>query len=153
MTAYVLDSSAMLAWLFSEEGESTVDAALGEGILSTVNLTEVVRRAAQRDYQRIGTLAEELGAIGVTLDARLTPGVAQRAAELIHLSTGEKWDLAVTETYADLGRSRPGGQQRLALGDGICLALAEAHERTALTADIPWKAAEKVWGIPVELIR
>ena len=42
----VLDASALLAYLQRETGADTVRTALGEALISTVNWTEVVQKAA-----------------------------------------------------------------------------------------------------------
>ncbi|MEY9988124.1 ribonuclease VapC [Streptomyces sp. V4I8] len=139
MTTYLLDSSAVLAWLFSEKGAEIVDPALTGGAITTANLAEVVRRAEQRGYLRgPAELTSDLAAVGLAFEETLTEADARRAAALIAAS------------YAERG-SR--GTPALSLGDGICIAVGERLALPVLTADTAWKDLEDLFRTPVTLIR
>ncbi|MDH6133911.1 ribonuclease VapC [Kitasatospora sp. MAA4] len=142
---HVLDSSAVLAWLFQERGEEVVDPVLTGATLTTTNLAEVCRRAEQRGYQRAtADLAEDLVSAGLTLEETVTPADAVRAAELIRLSYDER----------DC-RTRRGEEKTavLSLGDGICIAVAERLGLPAMTSDRAWKDLENLFHTKVVLIR
>ena len=84
MAHCVLDASAVLAWLFGERGERTVDRMLEHAAISTVNLAEVLYRA---DEEGMATeaLQRDLEALGVEIvpfldeDARLLVEVRRTA--------------------------------------------------------------------------
>lgn len=139
MTAYLLDSSAVLAWLFSEKGAETVDPVLTSATVTTVNLAEIVRRAAQRGYLRgADELTSDLAAVGMVFVDAVTEDDARRAASLI------------TASYAERGVR---GTPALSLGDGICIAVGERLELPVMTADTAWKELEALFRTPVALIR
>jgi ribonuclease VapC len=58
---YVLDASALLALVHGEPGAERVRAALGQAVISAINLAEVVGRlastalTADRAWTRLGT--------------------------------------------------------------------------------------------------
>lgn len=136
---HVLDSSAVLAWLFQETGADKVDPALSGSTITTANLAEVVRRAEQRGYLRSSDdLVTDLSAVGLDFEETLLDTDAQRAAELIALS------------YAARG---PRGTAALSLGDGICIAVAERLGLPVMTADTAWKNLDDLFHTKVILIR
>ena len=55
MTRWVLDASALLALLLREPGADKVRAALGEAIMSVVNLAEVISY-----YAKLGSSREDI---------------------------------------------------------------------------------------------
>ena len=111
----VLDSSAILAVVFSEPGSDAILPLLQGGLLSSVNLAEVhtrlLLRGASPDFAWRRIL--DLGCVICYFDDLQ----ARHAAELI-------------------GQTRSFG---LSLGDRACLALALHHKATAYTTDAAWK--------------
>ena len=123
----VLDASALLALLNAEPGAERVAACVPGGVISAVNLAEVV-----------GKLAEAGMAVE---DIRLAlAGLALRIADL-------------DEGLAyDVGLLRPSTRARgLSLGDRACLAQARKSGLPALTADRDWLPLDL--GVEVEAIR
>lgn len=120
MSTYVLDASALLAYLQDEPGAEIVAEAVAEGaVVSTVNLAEVLGSAAELGREP-RDLAEELrrsslldGAIAVE------PFTAVDAVEAARLRRDTR----------RLG---------LSLGDRACIATATRLEAPALTADAAW---------------
>ncbi|MGB9406136.1 MAG: type II toxin-antitoxin system VapC family toxin [Terracidiphilus sp.] len=123
----VLDSSAVLAVIFSEPGGEAVIDLLQGGLLSTVNLTEIHTkllldgRAADHAWNRARSMGLEV--------CFFDEEQARIAAELI-------------------GITRPFG---LSLGDRACLALAIQRKATVYTTDRVWKKLPL--DIEVEVIR
>jgi len=114
----VLDSSALLAFLFREEGAELVAKTIDQSCMSAVNLCEVIGRFTREGHdhekvsRRIATSSIEIVPFGVA-DASL-------AASLV-------------PTTRHLG---------LSLGDRACLALAMSRKLPALTADRVWADIE-----------
>jgi ribonuclease VapC len=139
VTGYLLDSSAVLAWLFSEKGAEIVDPALTGGTVTTANLAEVVRRADQRGYLRSADeLTSGLAAVGLAFEDTLTEADTKRAAALIAASYAER---------------EARGTPALSLGDGICIAVGERLSLPVMTADTAWKDLEDLFHTKVALIR
>jgi len=123
MTSHVIDASAAIAYLLDESGGAAVLPHLPSGLISAVNLTEVVTRLIRSGHDPLR--AHYLGCRVVDHDADL----ADR--------TGRLWPLT-----AHLG---------LSLGDRACLALADREGLPVLTADRAW--AGLAIGVDVRLIR
>ena len=123
----VFDSSALLAISFDEAGAQRAARGLKDGIMSAVNVAEVISR-----YVDQGASEEEarasLQAFG--LDIRPFDETQAMAAGLMRTATQK------------LG---------LSLGDRACLALAVQEGATVFTADRTWAALEL--EVDVELIR
>jgi ribonuclease VapC len=116
----VLDASALLAYLRDEQGADIVaDAIAGGASICTVNLAEVLSRAADR------------GADPAKLARQMTErGLLDGAISVEPLTTADAIEIA---------RLRPPTRDRgLSLGDRACLALARRMEAPALTADTAW---------------
>lgn len=123
----VFDSSALLAISFDEVGAQRAARGLKDGMMSAVNVAEVISR-----YVDQGASEEEarasLQAFG--LDIRPFNETQAMAAGLMRTATQK------------LG---------LSLGDRACLALAVQEGATVFTADRTWAALDL--EVDVELIR
>lgn len=123
----VFDSSALLAISFGESGAERAARGLKDGMMSAVNVAEVISR-----YVDQGASEEEarasLQAFG--LDIRPFDETQAMAAGLMRTATQK------------LG---------LSLGDRACLALAVQEGATVFTADRTWAALDL--EVDVELIR
>ncbi len=126
----VLDASALLAFLQREPGAGSVRAVLGSALMSTVNWTEVIRKAAADSEREAAELRAALESLGLALE----PFSAAQAgiAGLLRRTT------------AALG---------LSLGDRACLALAIEKGERILTADRVWERLRPEVGIGIEVIR
>ena len=122
-----LDASAVLAFLFREEGHEIVAQSIERSCLSAVNLSEVLGRFA-RDGHDPKVVLDRIAATSIEI-VPFTESDALLAASLQPVT-------------APLG---------LSLGDRACLALASARRITALTADRVW--AQLDLSIGIELIR
>ena len=121
----VLDASALLALLQGEPGADEVEAVLDGALMSYVNLSEVLQKAAQHDVGTEG-LEYDLEALGIEF---------------------REFDSAMARPAAELWSEGSG----LSLGDRTCLALAMVTGSTALTCDRGW-AIEDL-GVGVRVIR
>ena len=121
----VFDTSAVLAILYDEPGRAVAKARLAQGLISTVNVAEVLG-----DYVASGR--GDLAAARRVLDALELPVAAPDAAQA---------DRAA-------GLRRPG----LSLGDRFCLALGEAEGERVVTADQKWAGIADL-SVPLEMIR
>ena len=124
---YVLDASALLAYLNEERGGDEVEALLDEALISTVNLSEVLQKVAVAGVEP-AQLAFEVSGMGVgsvAFDARM----AIAAARL--------WPLTK--------------HKGLSLADRACLALAEAVNGIAVTADTAWASLD-LPGIDIHIV-
>lgn len=124
---YVLDASALLAAMLSERGGERVAEIFDRGVISAVNLSEVVARL------------QDKGVPDATVDG--------------HIDTA---NLPVIPFDSDLaiaaGRLRRDTRARgLSFGDRACLALGRHLGATVLTADRAWAALDL--GVTIEVIR
>ncbi|MGQ0485798.1 MAG: type II toxin-antitoxin system VapC family toxin [Hyphomicrobiales bacterium] len=126
MTA-VLDSSALLALLWSEPGSEEVGGLLDQASVSAVNLAEVCSKLVDRGVTGAG-IRHLLSALPVRVVA---------FDEKQALQSGE-----LRAATRQLG---------LSLGDRACLGLAMAEKTTAVTADRAWTGLEL--GIAIRSIR
>lgn len=123
----VLDASALLAFLFREQGHEAVAPMLDRAAMSTVNLAEVLARFA-RDGHDVAAVRQRLEA---------------GAVEWV------PFDAAQAQICADLmPATRPAG---LSLGDRACLALALSRGCEAVTADRAWSGVDV--GVAIRVIR
>lgn len=121
----VFDTSAVLAILYEEDGGAVAKARLAEGVISTVNVAEVLG-----DYVASGR--GDLAAAQRVLGALELPTAAPDEAQAVRAA----------------GLKRPG----LSLGDRFCLALGEAQGERIVTADQKWAALPDI-KTPLEMIR
>ena len=129
MPRAVLDASAILAALFREPGAEVVEACYEEGIVSSVNLSEVVSKLSDRGMS--STKAREfLSNLGLAVrpfDERLA---------------------YIAGSLRDATRS-----SGLSLGDRACLALGLAEAAPVVTADKKWAEVSEAVGVEVILAR
>ncbi|SEJ45657.1 PIN domain nuclease, a component of toxin-antitoxin system (PIN domain) [Deinococcus reticulitermitis] len=111
---YVLDASALIAYLNRERGGERVAPHLRGAFLSTVNLSEVMVRVVELGHQA-QDVPEDVADLQVEI-VSFSPEHARLAAEL-----------------------RPATRALgLSLGDRACLALGLERGATVLTADRAW---------------
>lgn len=120
----VVDASALLAFLRNEKGREKAAAALTEGVMSVVNLAEVLQK-----FRREGKPTEGL------------------VAELE--IAGMKWD---TPTILDAAVvAELGVMRNISLADRFCIALGARLGAPVLTADRDW--ANHEMPIEIEFAR
>ena len=123
----VFDSSALLAIAFQEDGADLAMSAVHDGVMSAVNVSEVIAKLVD-----LGFAADDarrtLLAFGLTI--RPFDEEQAMAAGLLRSATRKRG---------------------LSLGDRACLVLAGRERAGVLTADRAW--AELDLGIDVQLIR
>jgi PIN domain nuclease of toxin-antitoxin system len=124
----VIDASALLALLQDEPGAERTAAALPNAVISSVNLSEVVSKLADRKMP--------LKLIRKTL-AGLDLNVCSFDQDLAYAAGG------LRPATTTLG---------LSLGDRACLALAQHLKFPVLTTDVSWAQVD-VADIEVALIR
>src|SRR2546421_2794181 len=114
MAEFVLDSSALLAFVNGEVGGEMVAQIIGESIISTVNIAEVVTKLVAR---------------GASL---------QQAREALAMADYGivDFDRPLAEVTGALVKQTKG--RGLSLGDRACLALAQREQLPALTGDREW---------------
>jgi PIN domain nuclease of toxin-antitoxin system len=127
----VLDTSAVLAVIFGEDGADRVLPHLtrSTGMISAVNVAEIAAKLVDKNY------SDE--------DAKATLG------GLRAIVRGFDADAAVA---AGLLR-RQTRERGLSLGDRACLALARTHRCPAVTADRNWREVADAARVQIELIR
>jgi ribonuclease VapC len=123
----VVDTSAVLAMLLVEPGGDRMAAVVGQALIGSVNVAEVVAKLIDKGQ----TLAQ-----------------ARRTLEIVQLDV-EPFDEALALASSAL---RPVTRALgLSLGDRACVALAQRHSLPVLTADKAWLKLEV--GVEIELIR
>jgi len=127
MAEFVLDSSAVIAFLQREPGADMVGKVIERSMVSTVNVAEITGKLLQ-----FGFTADEAVESMKSLPVRKLPFDLQLA-----LGAGTMWL-----------RSKGLG---LSLGDRACLALAESSGLPAMTADKRWAKFRST--IEIRLIR
>ena len=127
MIEVVLDASALLAYLEGEPGAEVVNQYIAGGVITSLNLAEVVTKIVQRGatHADMRTIIGALRCDMAPVDTEL--GVS---AGILH---------AATRAFG------------LSLGDCVCLALAMRDRLPVLTADRAWAALDL--PITVTLIR
>lgn len=127
VTRYVLDSSALLAVLFLEEGGDLVADVLGHAVISAVNMAETITKLVDR---------------GMTLSK------AAHAVRIFQMQV-EPFDEHLAVSAAAL--RAPTAKIGLSLGDRACVAVAQKLNMPIMTADTIW--AKLDIGVEVKLIR
>ena len=127
-TSFVLDASALLAWLHREPGLEIVEASLGSSVICSVNWAEVLQKIIARGDQQPRDVGGDLEFLGLIV-IPFTAGDAMTAANL--------WAV--------------GRNVGLSLGDRACLSLAQRLGLPVLTTDRVWETLSL--GIDVRLIR
>jgi len=128
MVSVVFDASAILALLGDEPGADLVARYAGDGIISAVNVQEVIKELLRR---------------GIPLEAAL------ELLDALHLEVrphGRQDAIAAAGLYLATRQYGSG------LGDRTCMALAIAEGLPAITADQAWGKVE-VAGLKIQLIR
>ena len=125
----VYDASVLLALIFDEPGSERARLSLADGVISSVNLSEVIATLVSR-----GATSADVSALIEDLPLEIVP-----------------FTTADAET-AGLLRS-PTKAFGLSLGDRACLALGRRFEAHILTADRAWEKLTDVLAGSVELIR
>jgi len=128
MPSVVFDASAILALLRNEPGADAVAQYAGDGLISAVNLQEVIKELLRR---------------GIPIEASL------ELLDALHLDVrphGREEAAASAALYLVTSQYGTG------LGDRSCMALAIAEDLPALTADKAW-AKIQVTGLKVQLVR
>ena len=123
----VLDSSALLAITWGEDGAAVARRAADDAIMSAVNATEVITRLVDRGANREEAL-RSLRKVGPAI---------RPFDEALALQAG----YLRTETR----------QYGLSLGDRACLALALRERAPVVTADRAW--AKLDLGVEIRVIR
>ncbi|PIO41883.1 PIN domain-containing protein [Phyllobacterium zundukense] len=127
MSARILDSSVLMAILLGELGQERASALAEGGLMSSVNLAEVMTKCIEFAFSEDVALSYFHASNITVLDFNHTLAVAA----------------------GELQRKAPRGV--LSLGDRACIATALHHQGTAVTADRIWSTLDL--GCPVELIR
>jgi PIN domain nuclease of toxin-antitoxin system len=127
VSSAVLDASALLALLHREPGAEVVERRMAGACLSTVNYSEVLKKAVEKG----GTLA--------------AAGAAVRALQLAIIPFDERQAAEAAGLYS---RTRDKG---LSFADRACLSLAIRSGSTVLTGDGRW--AELDLPVAVVVIR
>ncbi len=132
VSKFVLDASALLAYLNGEPGSEVVEKALAEGaVIGMVNWAEVLSKTMEVgiDPEMLVSELERRGILGNSLE--VLPLINQDSLEIARLRL----------------LTRPLG---LSLGDRACLALSKRLGIPVLTADRVWAG---VPGISITVIR
>jgi PIN domain nuclease of toxin-antitoxin system len=127
MASAVLDASAVLAHILNEPGSQRVGELAAEGLMSAVNMSEVVAKLLEQSL----TLAQ--------------------ADEIVY-----RYGFEIVAFDEELARQAgalrvPTRKLGLSLGDCACLALAQREGLPAITADRQW--AKLKLGIEVKVVR
>lgn len=126
MPIYVLDASALLAWIQGEPGGDYVANLLTQECkLSAVNLAELVTKLLDNNHTAPQNLGQQLRTLGIEI-------CAFNEAQAISAGLLRK-------------QTRIKG---LSLGDRACLSLAMELQAVVLTGDKAWKEL----NLPIEIV-
>jgi len=127
VSKYVLDASALLALMNNEAGAQRVRDILGESVIGAVNVSET---------------------FGKLVSAGMSLEDARTSIELLNLEVIPFDTELAYAAGALVSRTKTLG---LSLGDGACLTLGVALNRTVVTADLLWRKLKL--EVTVEVIR
>lgn len=127
MSRHVIDASALLAILNQESGAEQWTDAVIDGVMSAVNLSEVIARLADAAMPE-----EDIRKVIEPLDLEVAPFDSHQA-----------WTAGLLRSA-----TKAAG---LSLGDRACLALGRTMKLPVLTADQAWKSLRV--GVQVKLLR
>ena len=127
MTRFVLDSSAVLAMLWTEPGAGVVNDNAENAMISSVNLAEIIAKIHDRGFGE-----DNANFVLNDLNPEIVPFDRDQAIAAGHLRASTR-------------------QKGLSLGDRACLALALQQKATVLTADKAW--SELDLGLEIKVIR
>ena len=126
MPIYVLDASALLAWIQGEPGGDYVANLLTQECkLSAVNLTELVTKLIDNNHTAPQNLGQQLRTLGI--------------------------EICVFNEAQAISSGMLRNQTRvkgLSLGDRACLSLAIELQAVVLTSDKAWKEL----NLPIEIV-
>ena len=125
---YVLDASAVLAYLYQEPGADDVASRLDGSLISSLNFSEVLQKA-----KRAGLDVDEIAEL-----LRSTVGGVVPFDDVMAVDAAKLWDA----THA----------AGLSLADRACLTLAAAVSGIAVTTDAAWGTVD-VPGAGVHVVR
>ncbi|MFA7441578.1 MAG: type II toxin-antitoxin system VapC family toxin [Sphingomonadaceae bacterium] len=128
MASVVFDASAVIALLRDEPGADVVASHIGDGLISAVNLQEVVKALLRR---------------GIPFDA------AREMLDALHLDVRPHGQQDAYAAAALLEATQAFGA---GIGDRSCMALAIAEKLPALTTDKEWTRV-KIPGLKIILAR
>jgi ribonuclease VapC len=124
----VVDASAVIALLRNEVGSDRIETYMGDALISSVNLQEVIKALLQR---------------GITI------GTARKIVDGLHLEVRAH---AAEHAYAAAALDQHTRTFGSGLGDRTCMALAIAEGLPVLTTDKAW-AKIAIPGLSVVLAR
>ena len=127
VSRHVLDASALLAILNQESGAEQWTDAVIDGVMSAVNLSEVIARLADAAMPE-----EDIRKVIEPLDLEIAP-----------FDSSQAWTAGLLRSA-----TKAAG---LSLGDRACLALGRTMKLPVLTADQAWKSLRV--GVQVKLLR
>lgn len=132
MTEFVLDASAVLAFINKETGWELVERVIWTSLISSVNYAEVFSKLIdkQMSSDQISKLIVGYEAQGLSV----VPYQKQHAVVAAELRSSTR-------------------HVGLSLGDRSCLAVAKCLELPVMTADKRWAEVADEIGIPIVLIR
>ena len=121
----VFDTSAVLAILYDEDGRELAEDRIDKGVISSVNLAEVLRDLVISYGGEVDAAYELFSRLPLAV---VSPDMkqAKRASELKAV-------------------------KGLSLGDCFCIALGESRRAPLITADQDW--VDLSLSVPVELVR
>jgi ribonuclease VapC len=127
-TEYVLDSTALIAFVTLESGHERIRELLDGSAISAVNLAESANKLLQKGFSAT-EIRESL--------ARLDLGVVDWTEEMAYQSA----------EFTPVNKSHG-----LSLGDRACLTLAKRLRAIAVTADRTWRRAPHL-GVRIMIFR